>query len=97
MTTANCWWSASDETALSMRELSETFLKLKTQHEAQFGKPLKAIRLSRETLLTIPLMPTQDASSISRFYGVPVEIDNSLALWEFKEVYGDEHEKTNGA
>lgn len=70
-----------------MGEMLEAFLKIKAQHEAQFGKPLKAVKLSRLTLLTIPLLPAQDAASISTFYGVPIEIDDSLDLWEFKEVH----------
>lgn len=70
-----------------MGEMSEAFFKIKAQHEAQFGRPLKAVKLSRLTLLTIPLLPTQDVASISTFYGVPIEIDDSLGLWEFKEVY----------
>lgn len=79
----------SDDRALSMKELSDTFLKLKTQYQAQYGKPLKAVKLSRLTLLTIPLaLPMRDAlSPVSTFYGVPIEIDDSLGLWEFKEVY----------
>lgn len=86
---AGLTWARNDfdDRALSMKELSDTFLRLKTRHEAQFGKPLKAVRLSRETLMTIPMVPTLQRSSISTFYGVPIEIDDSLALWEFKEVY----------
>lgn len=87
----------SDDRALSMKELSETFFKIKSQHQAQFGKPLKAVKLSRLTLMSIPLAYRQPENPISTFYGVPIEIDDSLGLWEFKEVYGDEHEKTNGA
>jgi hypothetical protein len=79
----------SDDHALSMKELSETFLKLKTQYQAQHNKPLKAVRLSRLTLLHIPLaLPMRDASNpVSTFYGVPIEVDDSLALGEFKEVH----------
>ena len=79
----------ADDHALSMKELSDTFLKIKTRFQEQHSKPLKAVRLSRLTLLTIPLaLPVRDASSpVSTFYGVPIEIDDSLALWEFKEVY----------
>lgn len=77
----------SDDQALSMKEMFDTFLKIKTQHEARFGKPLKAVKLSRLTLMTLPLMPTQDTHSISTFYGVPVQIDDSMGLWEFKEIY----------
>lgn len=77
-----------DDRALSFKELCETFLKLKTQHQAQFGKPLKAVRLSRLTLGCFPVyVATQDAQSMSSFYGVPIEIDDSLELWEFKAVY----------
>lgn len=78
-----------DVRALSMKEMSETFLKIKTQQQARFGKPLKAVRLSRQALMMIPLaIPMRDASSpVSTFYGVPIEIDTSLDLWEFKEVY----------
>lgn len=79
----------SDDRSLSMKELSETFLKIKTEHEAKYGKPLKAVKLSRLTLLmipaVIPTLPTDDPAE--RFYGVPIEIDDSLAPWEFKEVY----------
>lgn len=74
-------WNSPDETALSMRELSTTILKLKAQH----GPPLKAIKLSRLTLLMLPLVLTQQ--SISTFYGVPIVIDDSLEPWEFQEVY----------
>lgn len=77
----------SDERALSMKEMSDMFLKITAQFKSQYGKPLKDVKLSRETLLSLPLMPTQDPSAVLRFYGVPVEIDDSLALWEFKEIY----------
>lgn len=79
----------SDDHALSMKEMSDTFLKLKTKYQEQYGRPLKAVKLSRLTLLTVPLaVPMRDAvSPVSTFYGVPVEIDDSLDLWECKEVY----------
>lgn len=96
---AGLTWARNDfdDHVLSMKDMVDGFLKIKSQHEAQFGKPLKAVRLSRLTLLTIPMIPMLQRSSISTFFGVPVEIDNLLALWEFREVYGDGHEKTNGA
>ncbi len=79
-----------DDRSLSMKELSETFLKIKTQQEAKYGKPLKAVKLSRLTLLLIPTViatvPT-GTDSPETFYGVPIEIDDSLEPWEFKEVY----------
>lgn len=90
---SNLTWAKneSDDHALSMKELSDSFLKIKTNYQAEYGKPLKAVKLSRLTLLTIPLavptVPLQEPSSSLTFYGVPIEIDNSLALWEFKEVY----------
>lgn len=77
----------SDDRASSMNEMFDTFLKIKTRHQERFGKPLKAVKLSRLTLLALPLIPAQDANAITSFYGVPVEIDDSLALWDFKEVY----------
>lgn len=78
-------FNSSDQRALSMRELSETVLKFKAQHEP----PLKAIKLSRATLLCFPPSPIQGITQqpISTFYGVPVEVDDSLGLFEFEKVY----------
>lgn len=80
--------SEPDSDTLSMKKLTDAFQRAKARQEV-LGKPLKAVRLSQATLLMIPVVvPTSSTfSAISTFYGVPVEIDNSLALWEFKEVY----------
>lgn len=76
-----------DDSALKLGEMSDSFLKITTRFQAEHSKPLKAVKLSRLTLLSLPLMPTQEPSALLRFYGVPIEIDDSLALWEFREVY----------
>lgn len=77
----------SDDRSLSMKELTETFLKIKTEHQVRYGCPLKVVKLSRLTLMSLPLLHTQEPSAIATFYGVPIEIDDSLGLWEFKEIY----------
>lgn len=76
-----------DDRALSTKELTETFLRVKAKHQAKYGRPLKAVKLSRLTLMSLPLLHTQELSAISTFYGVPIEIDDSLELWEFKEIH----------
>jgi hypothetical protein len=78
----------SDDRSVSLKGLYDTFLKAKCAHEARYNKPLKAVRLSRLTLLTIPLLlPTVETWQVTTFYGVPIEIDDSLGLYEFKEVH----------
>jgi hypothetical protein len=78
--------SEADDRALAWRELSRAFLKAKIKYQEERGCPPPAVQLSRETLLSIPL-PYQSANPVSTFYGVPIEINDSLALWEFKEVH----------
>lgn len=77
----------SDNQALSIKELSDSVLKVRAALRANNQPPLKAIRLSRETLLAFPLVYGQEGSAIATFYGIPVEIDDSLALFEYKEIY----------
>lgn len=76
----------SDDRALAFGEMSQSFLRAKIKFEEQHMRPLKAVRLSRLTLLSIPA-PYQSMEPRSTFCGVPIEVDDSLALWEFKEVY----------
>jgi len=75
-----------DDRSLSAGEMLGNVLRLKAVHKQKYGKPLKAVRLSRLTLLMFPLMPTQDAKTITTLGGIPIEIDDSLGAWEFKEV-----------
>lgn len=73
----------SDDQALSLKELSDSFLKLKSQM-----KPLRAVRISRLTLLKIPLTFSDEMNPNSIcFYGVPVIIDDSLELFQYIPVY----------
>lgn len=74
-----------DNQALSLKDLSDSFLKLKTQ--LRHVRPLKAVRISRLTLLIIPLAYRQGTDPISTFYGVPIEIDDSLGLFQYIPVY----------
>jgi hypothetical protein len=71
-------WNSSNQDALSVSELLGTVKGMKTK----YGPPLKTIKISRATLSLIPL-----GSNPSIFQGVPVDIDDSLGLWEFKEIY----------
>jgi hypothetical protein len=60
----------SDDRHCSLSNLYDTFLKVKIEYEAQHNKPLKAVRLSRLTLLTIPqLLPRKNTPTFSTFYG----------------------------
>lgn len=72
--------NSSDQQALSLKDLGDCVLKLKQQPS------LRAIRISRATLLCFPAVPTNQAP-LSRLYGVPVEIDDSLGLFEALPVY----------
>lgn len=71
--------NSSDDRTLSLKELCDTVLRLKHQ------PALKAIKISRATVLMFPLSPV--ANNMSRLYGVPVEIDDSLRLFESIPVY----------
>jgi hypothetical protein len=68
---------------LTITELSNTIKKFKTKYP---GPPLKAIKLSSATLALIPL---SDTTSMWSFHAMAVEIDDSLPLGEFKEVYAE--------
>lgn len=67
--------------SLTISGLSDTIKEFNTKYS---GPPLKAIKLSSATLALFPL---KDTTSISSFCGVRVEIDDSLPLGTFKEVY----------
>jgi hypothetical protein len=56
--------------------------------KAKYGPPLKAVRASRVTMSLFPVAdgPTRAVFEV-RLGAVPVIIDDSLSLGEFKEVY----------
>jgi len=76
----------TDNNANAFGEMSTAFLRAKVAYQEKHGKPPRAVKLSRLTLLSIPL-PYTSVEPVSTFCGVPIEIDDSLGLWEFKEVY----------
>lgn len=67
---------------LTLDELTKTMQEFRAKH----GKPLKAIKVSRETLRLIeqifPVYPCNEQPDT--LYGVPLEIDNDLAPFECK-------------
>jgi hypothetical protein len=75
----------SDDNASAFGDMSTSFLRAKVAYQNKHGKPPRAVMLSRLTLLSIPL-PYSGVDPISTFYGVPIEVANALALWEFKVI-----------
>lgn len=71
--------------SLTVDDLSKTMLGFRTKH----GPPLKAIRVSSETLHWIesnfPVYPSDNLANT--LYGVPIQIDNDLELFDCKPVY----------
>lgn len=68
--------------------LNET-LSLISELRAKYGPPLKAVRLSRATAATFPLVvPTQ--SAVETLYGVRIEWDETLGVGEYLPVYATE-------
>jgi hypothetical protein len=72
-------FNSSDQDVLSIPGL----LYIKSKLDIKYGPPLKAIKISQETLALIALTH----SEFPAFLGVLIEIDDSLGLWEFKEIY----------
>lgn len=77
----------SDDAApqLTLDSLRKTMMDFRAKH----GRPLKAIKISEQTLRQMeqmfPLYPSTTMNS--SLYGVRIEIDNELALWECVPVY----------
>lgn len=71
-----------------MGELDE-LQKMMQDFRAKHGRPLKAIKVSRETLRLIeqivPTLPSKEQAST--LYGVPIQIDNDLEPFECEPVY----------
>jgi hypothetical protein len=72
-------FNSNNQVALSLRQLAD----LTTEFNAKYGPPLRAIKISSTTASLIPLT----TSVTPPIHAVPVDIDESLGLWEFKEVY----------
>lgn len=70
---------------LSLNDLRKTMLEFRAKH----GRPLKAIKVSEETVHQMeqmfPMYPSQGRSNT--LYSVPIQIDNDLRLWECEPVY----------
>lgn len=70
---------------LTFEGLQKTMLDFR----AKYGRPLKAIKISDETQRQMermfPMYPT--ATPADTLYGVRIEIDNDLDLWECVPVY----------
>lgn len=67
----------------------EEFVKTQAELLAKHGPPLKVVKVSSATLQAFPLAPFCNPQNlISTLYGVPVEIDESLDLFECRAVHG---------
>ncbi len=83
------WDRNNSETAqqsLALQTLMDTFIKAKAQQES-LCKPLKAVRISRASLLLFPVGPSQDITAVHRLCGVPIQLDETLAEGEWAPVY----------
>jgi hypothetical protein len=76
--------SVTQQYELSLAEIADISQDVK----AKYGPPLKAVRASRVTMSLFPV-----ADGPVRLGAVPVVIDDSLSLGEFKEVYEGEDER----
>lgn len=67
--------------SLTMKDFQKIVLQLR---EGQ--PPVKAVKISHDTLAALPLFPSVDPFA-ARVYGLPVEFDDSLGLFEHELVY----------
>lgn len=71
--------------ALTLAGLQDTMREFRAKH----GRPLKAIRISEETMYQFeqmfPVYPSKDRATT--LYAVPIQIDNDLEMWDCEPVY----------
>lgn len=72
---------------LTLNDLTKTMFEFRAKH----GRPLRAIKVSDETMRLmeqmLPMCPSNDR--VNTLYSVPIEIDNDLGPFECKPVYGE--------
>ena len=70
---------------LTLTGLQNTMREFRAKH----GRPLKAIKISEETMRQFeqmfPVYPSKDMATT--LYAVPIQIDNDLELWDCEPVY----------
>lgn len=70
---------------LTFDDLTRTMIDFR----AKYGRPLKVIKVSEETLRWIersfPIYPSSEIRDT--LYGVPIQVDNDLALFECQPIY----------
>lgn len=78
-------YSGNNEPPLSMDSLSKTMLEFR----AKYGRTVKAIKISDETQRQMERMflTYRVVTPVDTLYGVRIEIDNDLELWECVPVY----------